>query len=109
MKKIKTKKKILVAGATGYLGGHIVKELHKHKDYDIYILVRDSNKIKQFTGKGLVGEITNPETIEGICQEIDIVISTVGITKQKDGLTYRDVDYQGNLNLLIAELAFKVS
>jgi hypothetical protein len=33
----------------------------------------------------------------------------VGITKQKDGLTYRDVDYQGNLNLLIAELAFKVS
>ena len=28
------------------------------------------------------------------------VISTVGITKQKDGLTYMDVDYQANLNLL---------
>src|SRR5699024_8434669 len=25
---------------------------------------------------------------------------TVGITKQKDGLTYMDVDYQANLNLL---------
>jgi uncharacterized protein YbjT (DUF2867 family) len=28
------------------------------------------------------------------------VISSVGITRQKDGLTYMDVDYQANLNLL---------
>jgi uncharacterized protein YbjT (DUF2867 family) len=31
---------------------------------------------------------------------VDVVISTIGITKQKDGLTYMDVDYQGNINLL---------
>jgi uncharacterized protein YbjT (DUF2867 family) len=28
------------------------------------------------------------------------VISTVGITRQKDGLTYNDVDYQANVNLI---------
>jgi uncharacterized protein YbjT (DUF2867 family) len=28
------------------------------------------------------------------------VISSIGITKQKDGLTYMDVDYQANINLL---------
>ena len=31
---------------------------------------------------------------------MDPVFSSIGITRQKDGLTYMDVDYQGNLNLL---------
>ena len=29
-----------------------------------------------------------------------MVISTVGITRQKDGFTYMDVDYRENANLL---------
>ena len=29
-----------------------------------------------------------------------MVISTVGITRQKDGLTYMDVDFQSNVNLI---------
>lgn len=36
----------------------------------------------------------------GVCDNIDIVFSSIGITRQKDKLTYRDVDYQGNKNLL---------
>ncbi|MGN6298204.1 MAG: NAD(P)H-binding protein, partial [Ginsengibacter sp.] len=39
-------------------------------------------------------------TIRNCCSGIDTVITTVGITRQKDNLTYMDVDYQGNLNLL---------
>lgn len=31
---------------------------------------------------------------------MDAVITTVGITRQKDGLTYMDVDYGANVNLL---------
>ena len=30
----------------------------------------------------------------------NFVFSSVGITRQKDGLTFKDVDYQGNRNLL---------
>jgi len=45
-------------------------------------------------------ELTRPDTIRNCCHKIDVVISTVGITRQKDGLTYMDVDYQANLNLL---------
>ena len=43
---------------------------------------------------------TLDRTLNGICDGIDVVISSIGITKQKDGLTYMDVDYQGNMNLL---------
>ena len=38
--------------------------------------------------------------MDGIAQDVDVVVSAIGITRQKDGLTYSDVDYQGNLNLL---------
>ena len=37
-----------------------------------------------------------------LCDGMDLVFSSVGITKQKDGLTFRDVDCQGNVNLLKA-------
>ena len=47
-----------------------------------------------------VGEVTRPETLRGIANSVDVVMSTVGITRQKDGLTYQDVDYRGNVNLL---------
>ena len=47
-----------------------------------------------------IGEITQPETLKGVCERIDWVFTSIGITRQKDGLTYMDVDYQGNQNLL---------
>lgn len=93
---------VLLAGATGYLGSHILDEL-KRRQYFVRAIDRHS------TGSGELGskadevfraELTRPETLAGCCRDIDVVISTVGITRQKDGLTYMDVDYQANLNLL---------
>lgn len=58
-------------------------------------------KAKNIESMDLVeAELTKADTIKGCCENIDVVISTVGITRQKDGLTYMDVDYQANLNLL---------
>ena len=45
-------------------------------------------------------EVTQPESLKGRLEDVDCLISTVGITRQKDGLSYMDVDYQANLNLL---------
>ncbi len=95
-------KKILLAGATGYLGSHIAKQLVQSA-YDPRVIVRSPNKLVHLgieVGDIFQAELTSPDTIRGCCSEIDTVISTVGITRQKDGLTYLDVDYQANLNLL---------
>lgn len=96
--------KILLAGGTGYLGSYILSELLK-KGFDTKIIVRNENKIdnslKENKNLSIIkAEITNPKSFEGSCKNIDVVISTVGITKQKDRLTYMAVDYQANLNLL---------
>ena len=94
-------KKVLVAGATGYLGKCIVNEL-KSRGYWVRVLIRKESQKKLFkeVDDFFVGEITKPKTLVGIAKNIDWVFSTIGITRQKEGLTYMDVDYQGNVNLL---------
>ena len=95
------KNKILLAGATGYLGTFITKELVE-KEYDVKIIVRNKEKV-DLQAQNLTileAQVTQPETLEGVCKNIDVVISTVGITRQKDGLTYMDVDFQSNVNLI---------
>ncbi len=97
-----TNQRVLLVGATGYLGKFIVKEL-KRQAYWVRALSRDNKKIepvKQYTEEVFLGEATKSETIKGLCKDIDIMTSSIGITKQKDNLTYMDVDYQGNKNLL---------
>jgi len=93
--------KVLVAGATGYLGQYLVKELKK-RGYWVRVLIRkeDQRNIFDNVDEYFKAEVTKPETLEGITKGIDVIFSTIGITRQKDGLTYMDVDYQGNLNLL---------
>ncbi|MDJ0759061.1 MAG: SDR family oxidoreductase [Woeseiaceae bacterium] len=97
-------KKILVAGATGYLGEHVVKAL-KAKGYWVRALGRNAEKlasVEEYADDLFIGEVTDPRSLVGVCDGIDCVFSSVGITRQKDGLTYWDVDYQANKNLLNA-------
>ena len=95
-------KKIIIAGATGYLGGHLVTELENQR-IPFQAIARNAGRL---WGQGLkpkqivAAEVTDASTLSGKLHGADILISTVGITRQKDGLTYMDVDYQANVNLL---------
>ena len=87
--------KVLVAGATGYLGQFVVKAL-RAKGYWVRALGRSAEKlapVEEYADDLVVGEVTDPESLYGACDGIDVVFSSVGITRQKDGLTYTDVDY----------------
>nr|WP_272212100.1 SDR family oxidoreductase [Marinicella sp. W31]MDC2878000.1 SDR family oxidoreductase [Marinicella sp. W31] len=93
---------VLVAGATGYLGRHLVSAF-RASGFRVIALVRNEERAKQILPEadGLIeAEATAPESLQGIMKGVDIVISALGITRQKDGLTYRDVDFGANCNLL---------
>lgn len=95
-------KKVLIAGASGYLGKYISAEL-KAQNYYTKVLVRNSSKFEEYkieVDEVMQAEITKENSLINSCEGVDIVISSIGITKQKDGLSYMDVDYQANLNLL---------
>ncbi len=112
-------KKVLVAGATGYLGRHVVREL-KSRGYQVRALVRSTAKIDA-TGPNLepplspwvdefrVGEATRPETIADICSGVDIVFSSLGMTKPDFVHSCFDVDYRANLNILHLAMQAKVA
>lgn len=95
-------KKILLAGSTGYLGVFIARELQQRSCL-FRAIARSPEKLERNDIKAdeiLKAELTDPDSIRDCCKGIDVVISTVGITRQKDGLTYMDVDFQANMNLL---------
>jgi uncharacterized protein YbjT (DUF2867 family) len=95
-------KSVLLAGATGYLGGYIARELMK-RSFSVRAIARNPEKLEQnnIAVTEVIGaEVTNPEAVRGCCSGMDVVISTIGITRQRDGLTYMDVDYRANMNLL---------
>jgi len=95
-------KKVLLAGVTGYLGSFIAQALHE-RGFPIRAIARNTVFLKDKNiplNETIEAELTKPDSINGCCNKIDVVISTVGITRQKDGLTYMDVDCQANLNLL---------
>ncbi len=95
-------RRVLVAGATGYLGRYVAGALHERGHW-VRALSRSPDlpaDLAPAVDDLFVGEVTRPETLKGVAEGVDVVISSIGITRQKDGLTYEDVDYRGNLNLL---------
>lgn len=94
-------KKVLLAGASGYLGRHIANELRKQqKSTKVVVRSPQYKPLSAQYSESVVAEVTQPGSLIGIMNDVDTVISTIGITRQKDGLTYMDVDYKANLNLL---------
>jgi uncharacterized protein YbjT (DUF2867 family) len=104
-------KRVLIAGATGYLGKYAVKAF-KERGYWVRVLTRSKERLFEpgpFTAPALaaqdiddifIGEISKPATLAGVMDGIDIIYSSVGISRQRDGLTFEQVDYQCNRNLI---------
>ncbi len=91
---------VFIAGATGYLGRNLCAEYHS-RGWQVRALVRDAHRARDLTADELIeAEATKPETLAGVMEGADLAISALGITRQADGVGYREVDYQANLNLL---------
>lgn len=99
---------VVVAGATGYLGRHLVTELAQ-RDYRVRAIVRSRGRAEQpgpFGSPSLrgsvaewaVGQITDPDFVSGVCDGADRVVSALGVTRQN--ASPWDVDFLANLHLL---------
>ncbi len=96
--------KILIAGASGYLGGHVLTELNR-RGLPVVAIARHTKQAEQLSQNCKdvkIAQVTDPASLIGIFDGVETIFSSIGITRQKEGLSYRDVDFQGNLNLLRA-------
>ncbi len=92
--------KVVLAGAFGNLGAEILKALCKG-DYEIVAADLKERNIEGTDGKYKFVSIdaTNPETLAGLCDGADVVITTMGLTGASTRFTSYDIDYKGNMNL----------
>ena len=109
-----TSVRVLVAGASGYLGRFVALAFARN-GYRVRVLVREPERLAEpgpFNSPAIsaddvddifVGELTDPETLTGLMEGCDWVFSSVGISRQRDGLTFEQVDHQ--LNRQLIELA----
>ncbi len=96
--------KVLVAGATGLLGRLVVREL-KERGYIVRAAARDLNKLLELGADEVRAiDLTDPYTLQGVCGDVDAVISCAGasmnINSFGDRKSFYKVDHQGNLALL---------
>lgn len=93
--------KVVLAGAFGNLGADILRELVK-QGHEVVAADLKTKEISGLEGKYTprAMDVTEPETLKGLCEGADVVITTVGLTGTSATITNYDIDYQGNLNLL---------
>ena len=92
--------KVVLAGAYGNLGADVLKRLVKdnHEVVALDLASKDLGITGNVTFKKI--DVTDPDTLVGVCDGADVVISTIGLTKTSATFTNYQIDYQGNLNLL---------
>ena len=92
--------KVVLAGAFGNLGAEILKSLC-NAGYEVVAADLRETMVEGCEGKYTFRAIdaTNPETMKGLCDGADVVITTVGLTGASTKVTSYDIDYNGNINL----------
>ncbi len=100
----KSKKTVLVVGATGYIGNAVVTEAVR-QGYQVIAVTRSARKDGQFEGaEVMLADVTDADSIaKAFSRKIDIVISCLAC---RSGLArdFDEIDYQATLKILNAAL-----
>ena len=104
-------KKILVTGATGFIGSSLVKKLASTDD-EVFILVRKSSDLTSLSDvlhkvHLVYGDITDRASLDSALPGIDLVYHSAGLTymgDKKNALLYK-INVDGTRNILEASSA----
>lgn len=106
---------ILVAGATGFLGGEICRQLIG-KNKKVRALVRvtsDANKVAQLKDLGVEiveGDLKDSSSLKNALEGVSVIISTVSSTfSRQEGDSIQTVDDEGQNNLINAAVHADIS
>jgi len=102
---------VLVAGASGRTGQHIVRELVA-KGFRVRALVRNADSARALLGEDgieyAVGDVRQRATLDSAMRGVRYAISAIGAVPKEAGNSPEFVDYEGVRNLAEAAAAAKV-
>lgn len=97
--------KVIVTGATGFVGQEIVRQLHG-AGHSLRILARnpDSKQVRELVSRYRVevhrGDVTQAASIESALDGIEAVIHLVGIISEVGEITFENVHTRGTENMV---------
>ena len=92
--------KIVLAGAFGNLGAELLKVLCED-GHEVVAADLKERPVAGTEGRYTFRSIdaTQPETLKGLCDGAEVVITTMGLTTASTRFTSYDIDHRGTLNL----------
>lgn len=96
--------KVFVTGATGFVGGAIVQQLQK-EGHSVRMLVRNKSvgEMRERAGAEIqIGNVLDPESLQGALKGIDAVIHLVGIISEVGQSTFENIHVRGTRNVVVA-------
>jgi len=96
--------RVMVTGASGFLGSHIAEQLAK-EGHEVRVLVRNSSNrrfLADFPHEEAIGDVTDPASLPSALQEVDVVVHAAGLVKARSAAEFYAVNAQGTANLLAA-------
>ena len=78
--------RVLITGATGFIGSHLTEELHK-KGYQIRCLIRKTSNlewIQHLPIEYVEGDYFNFESLQQAVRDVDYIYHSAGVTKAKN-------------------------
>jgi uncharacterized protein YbjT (DUF2867 family) len=101
---------ILVTGASGYVGSHIVQRLVE-MERPVRAMVRSrvfaesEGRLRGLPIEWVQADVTQPDSLPQAMVGVTAVIHTVAIAIEKGGRTYEEINYQGTVNVVKAAQA----
>ncbi len=96
--------KVLVTGATGFLGSHIAEQLARD-GHAVRVLLRqtsDRSFLKALDAEEALGDVTQPETLPAAVEGVEAVVHAAGLVKARSEAEFDAVNAGGTANLLAA-------
>jgi nucleoside-diphosphate-sugar epimerase len=96
--------KVLVTGASGFLGSHIAEQLANEGHIVRLLLRRTSSRrfLTDFQFEEAIGDVTDPSSLPAAVTGVDAVIHTAGLVKARSEDEFMGVNAAGTANLLTA-------
>lgn len=96
--------KVLVTGASGFLGSHIAERL-VNEGHDVRLLLRPTSSrrfLTAFSYDTAIGDVTDAVALPAAVEGVDSVVHTAGLVKARNEADFMAVNATGTANLISA-------